>query len=161
MGSEMCIRDRETVEREARGHIERDQKRLSQMADRERQRADDTGQILRQFQADFVGLVDELKSQARGLAEGSNNLASRTDQSGELVTHVHDQANEAVSTSEQMSQGANLLAQTLNLVSEKIALANDAAHQAESASRQGANICLLYTSPSPRDLSTSRMPSSA
>ena len=26
---------------------------------------------------------------------------------------------------------------------------------------QSANICLLYTSPSPRDLSTSRMPSSA
>ena len=27
--------------------------------------------------------------------------------------------------------------------------------------RDAANICLLYTSPSPRDLSTSRMPSSA
>ena len=27
--------------------------------------------------------------------------------------------------------------------------------------RSGANSCLLYTSPSPRDLSTSRMPSSA
>ena len=27
--------------------------------------------------------------------------------------------------------------------------------------RQGGSICLLYTSPSPRDLSTSRMPSSA
>ena len=27
--------------------------------------------------------------------------------------------------------------------------------------KAGANICLLYTSPSPRDLSTSRMPSSA
>ena len=26
---------------------------------------------------------------------------------------------------------------------------------------EGSNICLLYTSPSPRDLSTSRMPSSA
>ena len=26
---------------------------------------------------------------------------------------------------------------------------------------QGGNVCLLYTSPSPRDLSTSRMPSSA
>ena len=26
---------------------------------------------------------------------------------------------------------------------------------------EGNNICLLYTSPSPRDLSTSRMPSSA
>ena len=28
-------------------------------------------------------------------------------------------------------------------------------------SRKGFNNCLLYTSPSPRDLSTSRMPSSA
>ena len=30
-----------------------------------------------------------------------------------------------------------------------------------AASRPGSDICLLYTSPSPRDLSTSRMPSSA
>ena len=29
------------------------------------------------------------------------------------------------------------------------------------ANQLGSNICLLYTSPSPRDLSTSRMPSSA
>ena len=29
------------------------------------------------------------------------------------------------------------------------------------AQREGADTCLLYTSPSPRDLSTSRMPSSA
>ena len=35
---------------------------------------------------------------------------------------------------------------------------------AEAVAKQGAEIaftCLLYTSPSPRDLSTSRMPSSA
>ena len=32
--------------------------------------------------------------------------------------------------------------------------------QADGKGRHG-NVCLLYTSPSPRDLSTSRMPSSA
>ena len=31
----------------------------------------------------------------------------------------------------------------------------------EELNRQQQHICLLYTSPSPRDLSTSRMPSSA
>ena len=31
----------------------------------------------------------------------------------------------------------------------------------EGSSPETGNICLLYTSPSPRDLSTSRMPSSA
>ena len=31
----------------------------------------------------------------------------------------------------------------------------------ESIDNNGENFCLLYTSPSPRDLSTSRMPSSA
>ena len=39
-----------------------------------------------------------------------------------------------------------------------------AVERADEASRLGGNIsyaCLLYTSPSPRDLSTSRMPSSA
>ena len=30
-----------------------------------------------------------------------------------------------------------------------------------SSAMQGGKVCLLYTSPSPRDLSTSRMPSSA
>ena len=33
--------------------------------------------------------------------------------------------------------------------------------QALRINSEGANTCLLYTSPSPRDLSTSRMPSSA
>ena len=32
---------------------------------------------------------------------------------------------------------------------------------ARLAAAQGFSVCLLYTSPSPRDLSTSRMPSSA
>ena len=31
----------------------------------------------------------------------------------------------------------------------------------ELFTREGPSVCLLYTSPSPRDLSTSRMPSSA
>ena len=34
-------------------------------------------------------------------------------------------------------------------------------HTSENLSAKGAYVCLLYTSPSPRDLSTSRMPSSA
>ncbi|WP_432201269.1 methyl-accepting chemotaxis protein [Erythrobacter sp. W53] len=130
----------ETAERKAREQIERNQQQLSQMAVRERKRADETGEILREFQSDFAALVGELKAQAGELAEGSTNLASRTDESGELVTHVHEQANEAVSMSEQMSEGASLLAQTLDLVSEKIAQANEATSHAENASRQGADI---------------------
>ena len=39
--------------------------------------------------------------------------------------------------------------------------ANDAAAKPEAFSVGGLQVCLLYTSPSPRDLSTSRMPSSA
>ena len=34
-------------------------------------------------------------------------------------------------------------------------------HQAMARAYEQAGVCLLYTSPSPRDLSTSRMPSSA
>ena len=44
------------------------------------------------------------------------------------------------------------------------AIANQAYHASgkiEAAIIQRCRICLLYTSPSPRDLSTSRMPSSA
>ena len=40
-------------------------------------------------------------------------------------------------------------------------LKNETANAIENTVRQYGNICLLYTSPSPRDLSTSRMPSSA
>ena len=40
-------------------------------------------------------------------------------------------------------------------------VANSGAVQALSLARDRFGICLLYTSPSPRDLSTSRMPSSA
>ena len=43
---------------------------------------------------------------------------------------------------------------------ERIGLQNVAGYQLKSA-RRSLNICLLYTSPSPRDLSTARMPSSA
>ena len=37
----------------------------------------------------------------------------------------------------------------------------DLADRLVELDRQGANICLLYTSPSPRDYAASRMPSSA
>ena len=37
----------------------------------------------------------------------------------------------------------------------------DQGHEVHVAYQTSGNICLLYTSPSPRDLSTSRMPSSA
>ena len=47
--------------------------------------------------------------------------------------------------------------QTLDITSETTVTAPDSASQSEA----GFNVCLLYTSPSPRDLSTSRMPSSA
>ena len=40
-------------------------------------------------------------------------------------------------------------------------LANDADQDGDALSISSINSCLLYTSPSPRDLSTSRMPSSA
>ena len=55
--------------------------------------------------------------------------------------------------------GLLLLLQHLPLdeVEEELELLRDRQHQRA----ERGNICLLYTSPSPRDLSTSRMPSSA
>ena len=54
---------------------------------------------------------------------------------------------------------AHLVAQIPDLDKKRIddVIVGNAMPEAE----QGLNICLLYTSPSPRDLSTSRMPSSA
>ena len=43
---------------------------------------------------------------------------------------------------------------------ERIGMQGVSGNQLRTA-RRSLNICLLYTSPSPRDLSTSRMPSSA
>ena len=54
---------------------------------------------------------------------------------------------------------------TLNVKDKNILVASGAADSAAADGAGltigGANDCLLYTSPSPRDLSTSRMPSSA
>ena len=43
----------------------------------------------------------------------------------------------------------------------KVVKSNNTFYVGPKLPKQLANICLLYTSPSPRDLSTSRMPSSA
>ena len=45
--------------------------------------------------------------------------------------------------------------------STSTSLINDGQHTQAAASFGEGDLCLLYTSPSPRDLSTSRMPSSA
>ena len=47
------------------------------------------------------------------------------------------------------------------VVSRLMAIGEAACVSVHGANRLGTNSCLLYTSPSPRDLSTSRMPSSA
>ena len=47
------------------------------------------------------------------------------------------------------------------LNSELMKIAKTGIIKKQNASRNVSRICLLYTSPSPRDLSTSRMPSSA
>ena len=55
---------------------------------------------------------------------------------------------------EQTASGARALAQIESLVI-------NALHRPATPAEASAMFCLLYTSPSPRDLSTSRMPSSA
>ena len=66
-----------------------------------------------------------------------------------------------------------LLKKTMENISSKVLVVDEslnfvfASNEAEafllfdSKNSEGIGICLLYTSPSPRDLSTSRMPSSA
>ena len=56
------------------------------------------------------------------------------------------------------------IALTLSKSGAKVALAarrKDKLRETEDLIKESGGICLLYTSPSPRDLSTSRMPSSA
>ena len=49
----------------------------------------------------------------------------------------------------------------LDLVDDQIKEIEELGSEMRASMREMVNSCLLYTSPSPRDLSTSRMPSSA
>ena len=58
--------------------------------------------------------------------------------------------------------GADLYAANeVNVTAQPSATGDDAIAIGDSAVASGANACLLYTSPSPRDRTRSRMPSSA
>ena len=82
-----------------------------------------------------------------------------------LVEGVDDHAADMVSTVERWSSqnsgshNCEGLIAMRSLLSERFS--NLPGSIAEVALPEGQHVCLLYTSPSPRDLSTSRMPSSA
>ena len=65
-----------------------------------------------------------------------------------LIENIRNQINSGENTFENMNDLKNLINSIKNDIRDSIA-------------EKQSNACLLYTSPSPRDLSTSRMPSSA
>ena len=123
----------ELAEREADAEME-------SLLVKERDRADRTEQLMQTFQADFASMVSELKSHSSALASGSEALSKQSNISGGLVDHVRKQAEDTVSTAEQMSQGARKLADALEAVGKKVAEANRATELAGEASRKGAEI---------------------
>ena len=87
-----------------------------------------------------------------GVSLGSICLASRKDLRNSIVAARGAQASWAGRTAYNRSQILYRIAEMLE---------GRSAQFAAELKTQGLSGCLLYTSPSPRDLSTSRMPSSA
>ncbi|MEP5188730.1 MAG: hypothetical protein ABJQ41_08450, partial [Marinomonas sp.] len=75
----------EQSERAASERLRIKQLETEDLAQRERSRADASEALLQEFQLEFASLVAQLKAQAVELSEGSEALAHRTVQSGELV----------------------------------------------------------------------------
>ena len=97
---------------------------------------------------DFAGLnLVELNEGVAKAANFNTNIADR----GVLTTSWNGEA-----TANDVLFSLTFTATTNGLLSELIAVNSDL-----TVAEAYNNACLLYTSPSPRDLSTSRMPSSA
>ena len=93
------------------------------------------------------------------LTEQSNRRSSRLDQLDTLAL-VELFADEDRRPQEAVAAVAPALAQAVDAVAERLRAGGRLFYLgAGTSGRLG--VCLLYTSPSPRDLSTSRMPSSA
>ena len=157
MGSEMCIRDSNLSLREgfdaqiqdlqqkldtARQSSSSDINRLTSVSNDlqgqvellvEANEAAQAGIVERDAQIhELTGERDELLNQKAGLDETINTISAERDEAVAAAAQMNDQVTE---------------------LSGKLEQANAQSEESQS--------CLLYTSPSPRDLSTSRMPSSA
>ena len=127
-------------ESKAAEQLRAEQRETHLLAERERDRANHSEALLRDFQLEFATLVDELKSQASELSNGANDLNHRSVQSGQLMDEASNQAEATVAMADQMAQGAELLAQTLELVGNRVERAHDAAAEADEASGKGNEI---------------------
>ncbi len=130
----------QATEKIAADKLRAEQNELASMVTQERNRADTTTEVLREFQRDFAALVQQLNAQAGDLAAGSERLAAHSQESGEQVDHASAQADATLSMAEQMAKGAQLLSETLELVGTRVANANEAATHADQASDRGAQI---------------------
>ena len=77
----------------------------------------------------------------------------------QMFLNQQEELSKAVNQIEQLTKEVQSGNDKLQRMMEQIILSNNARFGRSSEKMD--NTCLLYTSPSPRDLSTSRMPSSA
>ena len=102
-----------------------------------------------------------------GFAAGYLISRTRTIAREQALALLQQQADSLVATNQDLKQQlsnleAELQAHRTSVAEKDQALSSaDASLRAEQRRSQEHQDCLLYTSPSPRDLSTSRMPSSA
>lgn len=142
----------EASEKAASDRLKAEKQETALLAERERERANQSEAMLREFQLEFAALVEQLKGQARDLSEGSVALSNGSVQSGELVDEASEQAATAAKVAEHVSQGTENIAQTLILVGEKVERAHAAVADADKATEQGSKIASTLES-STREIS--------
>ena len=159
MGSEMCIRD--SIESYAKKV--RDAKPSAT--------ADLTSPELDDIETPLAELKESLAATDANVSGLRENLARIGDAPDDWINLYNEYArfdgshSQLTERRKQLASDAGDLRPaidgSLEEVDSMLTSARDAYENADSKFQKHLNACLLYTSPSPRDLSTSRMPSSA
>ena len=150
MGSEMCIRDRRKLDHLLRLTNSEKPNRLSRLLEK-----DESNLVQLNVVNEFLAVSDQVST--RVLLQLLGHLGRRNTDSDKRIVFPKGNTQKAV-----------VLRQTIealdNSIIDRLTSGINATLIEKFSAKDSLGrvwICLLYTSPSPRDLSTSRMPSSA
>ena len=136
---------------------------VTQLLSAQRQPREDAINAREESNEAEISALGQLGSRLSDFQDAVEELENSTDLNGRETTVSTPDSEEGIFTAEAANSA---LSGTYDIQVEQVAsgsriITNDSAFTDSSDSVLSSGSCLLYTSPSPRDLSTSRMPSSA